>query len=215
MVCKAFKQCHRVAVIGRIGVAFESEFAGKPDGSFVAVRDHADRAFRMVCIVPGKDCSERLGSKALVPVAGVEHPAGFRPVAERRVELAVEVGETGFAKIGAAGPMLDRPVADAEHGPQAAIAQQAVPAFLGGWRRAAAIAIDRLQRPEPVQRFVVILVMGAQHKPGGFDDGRCAHARRFRFCGAGWACLSSNSSASFSVMAPPSSSASMMVTARW
>ena len=120
---------------------------------------------------PVVDCFESLAGVALAMSRWRKYPAGFGSVAEGRGEVAVIVGETGFAEKCAGGLVEDSPVAEAEQRPVAGVAQQASPGFFGGLRLAADEAGDGGVAPHGRKFWEIFAAMGAQGEPRSFEDG--------------------------------------------
>src|SRR3546814_6597253 len=87
------------------------------------------------CALPISPADRRLHRFAGIAAAvapGVEHPASFRNALDRRGEISVEIGEADVADETVAVPVIDRPIAVAQHRPEAARAQDARPDLLAG-----------------------------------------------------------------------------------
>ena len=103
-------------------------FLRDPDRREVLRIDQAHGARRAeAAVAPGRGRADRLGRVAAPVAPRDERPAELRDAGERRVEAALEVGEAELADVLARLLLLDGPIAEAQQGPVAAIAEQARP----------------------------------------------------------------------------------------
>ena len=119
-----------------------------------------------------------------------QHPANFRHAADRGFDHAVEIGETDIANEASSRFLLDRPIAEAEQRPEAAIAQKPGPAFIGPHRLSADIMGNRPFRPHGHEVRKIIDVMRTQPESccleNGYDHQRLRPSNFLNLTCPGW-----------------------------
>src|SRR3546814_5592865 len=100
--------------------------------AIVRIDDAAEFGRAQFRLAPADRRLHRFAGIAAAVAPGVEHPAHFRNALDRRGEISVEIGEADVADETVAVPVIDRPIAVAQHRPEAARAQDARPDLLTG-----------------------------------------------------------------------------------
>jgi hypothetical protein len=163
----------RTAVIGGLLHEPEAGLLGHMDRGPVVRRNDAYLAHvGQVRLGPCAGRGHRLAGVALAVRMRRQDPAELQHAVHGRLDVAPEVGEADVADIESAVFFLDRPVAIAEHHPQAGIVQQAAPGLFR--RHGLAIADVADHRGLGPHRDVGVVVRGtmrAQAQPLGFEHG--------------------------------------------
>lgn len=113
-------------------------------------------------ITPDEYRAERFGGVALSVRRGRKDPSRFWNVAERRFEVALEIGESDLAEEISGGVLFRDPVTKTEQRPMAGLTQQSRPGLFGSERHSADIAGDYRVGPETGAGGEVIEAMRSQ-----------------------------------------------------